>query len=681
MYYTTKQKKKGMGIDMKKLFLRLQRLFVGIIVCTMLVMSAGGNVPFSANAAQENQQNKGNGVIKNKKVKNNKRNVNCGNATEKAWNHKMIQLEQTEESGKVVKVAIIDSGVNYSSDINVVVRKNFIEDDECSILYEDISGHGTAIAGLIGAIDNEEGITGINPRVELYSARVLDDRLEAPIDRVVEAIDWAVEQNCDIINLSFGVSDNILELEQAIERADAAGILMIAAVGNGEEIAYPAAYDEVMAVGSVTMEGIPSYNSAKGSALEIMAPGNNILASGVFDGVLDVSGTSFAVPHVVGAASVLMEKNPEMPADYIRDLLNYSANLYGSQSEYGNGVLDLSYALEINDDFKKLYNKYIDREEKNQKQKEKQKNKFWGKVLKEIPENEKAVEIFTGIEIVEGMWGKNDHMGLVNFAGQATGLSFTQEQMKILLYACKYPDISEDLAGMYPYHGYVWRESKKEKGNSNYLANYIYLTKIAANAGNTSGLSQTGLPSVDKARIDADISTTHLGSEEWADVFKQIDGNIAATEGNIKLFLYGIAMHHVGDVFAHSAWADFIHPLSGQDGIQRIKHWKKDDGSYEEISADKIDAFPKRYDAAKQVMKNVIGKAYSSSVGTINDFAISTYYCGNTDTTRFYLGNLLQYAFDADPAVYNSWVNANSICINEYRYLDLQNNCTDYFFD
>lgn len=67
MYYTTKQKKKGMGIDMKKLFLRLQRLFVGIIVCTMLVMSAGGNVPFSANAAQENQQNKGNGVIKDKK--------------------------------------------------------------------------------------------------------------------------------------------------------------------------------------------------------------------------------------------------------------------------------------------------------------------------------------------------------------------------------------------------------------------------------------------------------------------------------------------------------------------------------------------------------------------------------------------------------------------------------------
>ena len=418
----------------------------------------------------------------------------------------MIQADVDIRPEQKIKVAIIDSGVNFSTDIEVTVRKNFIPNDEVNVLYEDPTGHGTAIAGIIAALDNEEGITGINPDVEIYSARVLDENLEAPVDRIVQAIEWAIEEEVDIINMSFGLQKNVAELEAVIEEAAEAGILMVAAVGSGEDVAYPAAYDEVIAVGAVTASGIPSENSTSGDALELMAPGEDIVASGIFGGLLNVSGTSFAVPHVVGAASVLMELNQEMSDEYIRLLLDYSANLYGAKEDYGNGVIDLEYAIQINDKFKKLYEKSIKKSEKNAKQKEKMREKFWGEVLKSIPENEKAVECFSGVEVVEGMWksGKtqdgitiNGHKQLLENGSTQLEMSsqgninFTSVQMDIIIEACHLADSDEKLKDMdaNPYHGFYMQRKEHDRFESsafgenwpvsNYVANYIYLTKLA----------------------------------------------------------------------------------------------------------------------------------------------------------------------------------------------------------
>lgn len=155
-----------------------------------------------------------------------------------------------------VKVAILDSGVDYTEDIDVYMRKNFIPgEDEISVIYEDISGHGTSVAGIIAAKDNDEGITGINPYVQLYSARILDENKQAPASRVVAAIDWAIEQDVDIINISFGTTVDSEEIHAAIRRAYDAGILIVAAAGNNGVVEYPAAFDEVVAVGAVDAKG------------------------------------------------------------------------------------------------------------------------------------------------------------------------------------------------------------------------------------------------------------------------------------------------------------------------------------------------------------------------------------------------------------------------------------------
>lgn len=480
------------------------------IICGMIETLVCSSIGYVANAANGNS-NSNSSLVPGKLKKKNGKNVNHGNANGKAWNQKMIQIEDSKSQGKVVKIALIDSGVNFSSDIDVIERKNFIENDECNVLYEDFSGHGTAIAGIIAALDNEEGISGINPKVELYSARVLNDNLEAPIGKIVEAINWAIDKNVDIINLSFGISQNYVELENVIERANKEGILLVAAAGNDGEIVYPAAYDEVMAVGSVDAQGNPSVLYDNGAALEIMAPGENILASGIFEGVNGVSGTSFAAPHVVGAASVLMEMNPEMPADYIRMLLDYSANLYGSPDEYGNGVLDLSYAISVNDKFKKIYNKHISKTKKKVG-----KDKFWKEIIKEIPENEKAIDIFEELGVVVGMWGSGVHENTID----CSLTTFADWQITILKYACKYPDRQDSgLADMddTPFHGFLWQRDYYINSqntrvysplyDSNYVMNAIFLSYVAQNYGDVSSvIGNTSLAGMNNKMLTNDVS-------------------------------------------------------------------------------------------------------------------------------------------------------------------------------
>ena len=79
---------------------------------------------------------------------------------------------RVEENDTKVKVAILDSGIDYTDEIDVKERINLIPGEEnVSVPFEDTSGHGTSIAGIIAAKDNEVGITGINPNVEIYSAK------------------------------------------------------------------------------------------------------------------------------------------------------------------------------------------------------------------------------------------------------------------------------------------------------------------------------------------------------------------------------------------------------------------------------------------------------------------------------------------------------------------------------
>lgn len=591
--------------------------------------------------------------IEEKQQKNQEKNEEKGQKnSNKSWNHAMIQVVETLESTRTVKVAVIDSGVNFNSDINVVCRKNFIPGDEIDVMYEDLSCHGTAVAGIIGALDNEEGITGVNPNVEIYSARVLDNNLEAPVSRIVEAIDWAIEQKVDIINMSFGLQRNVPELSEAVKRAYAQGILLIAAAGNNRTVTYPAAYEEVIAVGSIDSSGLPAEGSAVGEELELTAPGENILASSAWGGVLGVSGTSMAAAHVTGVASVLMELNPDMPAEYIRALMDYSANLCGDKELYGNGVVDLGYAMQINDDFKKVYQKYKRKSSQNEVQKKKQEEMFWGEIVRSIPENETELATDAEIENVVGIWknvvsnsniGNVGHNLLINNGSSQlqmesqNRIEFTSNQISLLFIASRTVDNHSDFKGMTanPYHGYFGN-------NSNYLANYILLTKLAISYG--ASVSCNGVTSNDITKMTEDIvdRTTGKDGKSWNELFSWINNkygtNYQVTDENIRLFIYGLALHSATDIFAHSVYA-----VNEDGSCEWIDH---NEGSW--YDADNPDYCPRRFQAAQSIAKTVLTKVYYGNEGYITDFLLSGYF------GTFYLKNFNINAQNADPIRYNA---------------------------
>ena len=119
---------------------------------------------------------------------------------------------------------------------------NFVDDeDNISVWYQDLTGHGTTIASVIVG-DEDNGFEGVNSEVDLYSVKVLDENNQAPISRIVEGIYWCIENDINIINMSFGTSSYSKALEKAVEDAYNNNILMVAAAGNKEtDVEYPAA--------------------------------------------------------------------------------------------------------------------------------------------------------------------------------------------------------------------------------------------------------------------------------------------------------------------------------------------------------------------------------------------------------------------------------------------------------
>ena len=279
-----------------------------------------------------------------------------------AWNIDAVNVEhgvsdkpKTAENSKK-KIAVIDSGVDITEDIDVADRVDLLyAGEESSVLCCDMTGHGTAVASIICAKDDDNGATGIDDDLEVYSVRILDENNEAPISRVVAALQWCEENGIDIINMSFGTNYDSDILREEIKSVADKGILMIAAAGNDKEadqILYPAAYEEVMAVGGVSADMSPADCSVQGAGVELSAPGEYIPVLAQLGGLTVESGTSMAVPHIAAVAAKLWENHADWTADKIRQCMDVSAK----QLADGNGkIVDYKAASELAKDFDVVY--------------------------------------------------------------------------------------------------------------------------------------------------------------------------------------------------------------------------------------------------------------------------------------------------------------------------------------
>lgn len=222
-------------------------------------------------------------------------------------------------------------------DLNSEVKDNF--------------GHGTAVAGIIAANDNTKGIVGLVPSIDIYSVKVLSDKGKGDLVSLTRAVDWAIENNVDIINISFGISHNKPELEQAIDKAVDSGIIIVASAGNtfGIKTEYPARYSNVISVNSVNAELKKPSFSAHGK-IDFVGPGTDIITTIPNNKYDVVEGTSFATAHVTGIIAYLLanddtysipNKHDSRYFNKVYQVLKEHSFKLGDSKIYGNGFIQL----------------------------------------------------------------------------------------------------------------------------------------------------------------------------------------------------------------------------------------------------------------------------------------------------------------------------------------------------
>ncbi len=260
-----------------------------------------------------------------------------------------------------ITVAVLDTGVDSDHpDLrdNMLNGRNFTDDGSIYDTHDNSEhGHGTHVAGTIGAINNEQ-VAGVSWQINLIPVKVLSGEGNGKLSDIAEGIEWAIDEtDADIINMSLGAPGGSTSLKKAVERAYNAGITIIAAAGNtgdennGYQVNYPAAYQEVIAVGSVNYNMKRSDFSSYGDNLDFMAPGEAIYST-VPDGEYGIrSGTSMAAPHVAGVAALMLSLEPDLDPAQIKEKLKITAQDLGDDQgkdyEYGYGLINSHAAVKM----------------------------------------------------------------------------------------------------------------------------------------------------------------------------------------------------------------------------------------------------------------------------------------------------------------------------------------------
>jgi thermitase len=252
-----------------------------------------------------------------------------------------------------VIVAVVDSGVSQTHpDLQgkVLPGYDFLNDHPEPV---DEVGHGTAVAGIIGARGGDgSGITGVAMDTMILPVKVgsVDG---SPISAIAAGTVWAVDQGAHVINLSLGSDFPSEALHDAMRYAYERGVPVIAAAGNEPtSISYPGAYPETISVGASTAWGTLTGFTSRANRVDIVAPGTSVLTtwSGGPEGDTwaHVTGTSFAAPMVSGTVALLLALDPALSIEGLRSLVTETAIPVGDpdpEPGAGAGQLDAGAAL------------------------------------------------------------------------------------------------------------------------------------------------------------------------------------------------------------------------------------------------------------------------------------------------------------------------------------------------
>lgn len=257
-----------------------------------------------------------------------------------------------------VHVAVIDTGVDASHpDLNVV------SGDDGDMVCKgggdcanggDPQGHGTHVAGTIGAAADGSGVVGVAPGVPIHDVRVLGADGSGYVSDILAGIEYVLDHpEIRVVNMSLGGpagSSLDDDLDEALRRLEDSGVVVAIAAGNESQDTsnvVPAGLDRGIVVSAYDADGADNgwaWFSNHGAAVDIAAPGVGIVSTWPDGEFATLDGTSMATPHVAGAAAVYLALNPGKGPSQVRNAVLDSAEngLTGQGGDHPEGMLDLT---------------------------------------------------------------------------------------------------------------------------------------------------------------------------------------------------------------------------------------------------------------------------------------------------------------------------------------------------
>ncbi|MCK4266789.1 MAG: S8 family peptidase, partial [Thermoplasmata archaeon] len=278
--------------------------------------------------------------------------------------------------GAGANVAILDTGIDTDHpDLSYIYGYDFSGGNDPG--PEDFDGHGTHVAGTVAALDNTIGVVGVAPEANLYILTIFTDGGSGSYSDALEALEWCIGTYSDVttgneiqvISMSWGSNVEYGDpgIEQWIDEAYSLGILLVGAAGNegnppgrGDNVIYPARYENVVAVAATDESDGRARWSSTGPAVELSAPGVNILSTYLGGGYAYGSGTSMACPHVSGTAALVLASDEtfwglseytnadggwtNVEVRTVLDRTAYDLGKTGRDEKYGYGLVDADEA-------------------------------------------------------------------------------------------------------------------------------------------------------------------------------------------------------------------------------------------------------------------------------------------------------------------------------------------------
>ncbi len=264
------------------------------------------------------------------------------------WGVDRIDAERAWEvtRGAGIRVAVLDTGIDHlHQDLtsNFHGGVSFVPGED----FSDGNGHGTHVAGIIGARQNGVGVVGVAPNCDLFSVKILNRTGNGRYSWIISGILWSVRNRMDIINMSLGGLGHVQALQNACDYALRNNVVVIAAAGNrvskDNTVRYPARYDSVVAVSAVNESGDFANFSCQGEQVDLSAPGERILSTLPGNRYGRHNGTSMAAPHVAGVAALTISSHRLTDAETIRQILFSCADnlgIPGRDDMFGHGLVD-----------------------------------------------------------------------------------------------------------------------------------------------------------------------------------------------------------------------------------------------------------------------------------------------------------------------------------------------------